>query len=109
MFDLRSRCLNSHRELISGHPPPKSRILQLTRNRLLYRIGLSAAVALGIASVSITHADSTRNANTIEALRAASTAIFFFLTLLQVFQTFLLAQMEITGLSTLISIHWNPT
>ena len=99
MFDLRSPFLKFHRELIAGHPPRKSRILQLTRNRLLYRIGLSAAVALAIASVSITRADSTRNANTIKALRAASTA-FFFLTLLQVFQTFLLAQMEITGLFT---------
>jgi hypothetical protein len=53
-----------------------------------------------MASVSITRADSTRNANTIKALHAASTAIFFFLTLLQVFQTFLLAQMDITGLFT---------
>jgi len=105
VFDLRSLFLNSHRELISGHPPPKSHILHLTRNRILYRIGLSAAAALAIGGISITHADSTRNANTIKALHEASTVIFFVLTLLQVFQTFLLVQMEITGLSTQISIH----
>jgi hypothetical protein len=80
-------------ELISGRPQPTNPILVLTRNRHLFRSALSIGVAVGIASATIDNGLSP----TARTLHKASLIIFLVLTVLQAFQTLLLAKMDMSG------------
>jgi hypothetical protein len=83
-------------ELLSGREESKNLIIRLTRNRRLFRLGLTVAVALGIAGSSMTssNSNSSTGINSGSALRKVSTAIFVVLTALQAFQTVILAMEE---------------
>ena len=87
-----------HRDLLTGRPPPSHPVLRFTRNRRLFRVLLMVAVALGIASSSMTDATHTAaNDNTIKSLHEASTIIFLVLTALQALQTLRLVKDEQLG------------
>jgi len=83
------------RDLISNNPPPQNPILLLIRNRRLFRLTLSIAVALGIASLSIDNGQGS----TPSALHKVSVAMFIVLTVLQAFQTAVLARNYYAGTS----------
>ncbi|KAF8955120.1 hypothetical protein BDZ97DRAFT_1675192 [Flammula alnicola] len=81
-------------EIIAGRPESNNPIIRLTKNRQLFRLALTVAVALGIVAASSNNgAESTTN----QALHKASTIIFLLLTILQAFQTTVLTRMEIEG------------
>ncbi|KAF8963766.1 hypothetical protein BDZ97DRAFT_975361 [Flammula alnicola] len=81
-------------EIIAGRPESNNPIIRLTKNRQLFRLPLTVAVALGIAAAASNNgAESTSN----QALHKASTIIFLLLTILQAFQTTILTRMEIEG------------
>jgi hypothetical protein len=77
-------------ELLSDRPRSKNPILIITRNRGIFRMAMSIAVALGIASATIDNGQSS----TAKALHKISVIVFFILTLLQAFQTVVLAKIE---------------
>ncbi|KDR82181.1 hypothetical protein GALMADRAFT_135541 [Galerina marginata CBS 339.88] len=79
-------------ELLSDRPPPRSPLLILIRNRRLFRLAMTAAVALGISSSTIDNGQSS----TAKALHKISIIIFLILTVLQAFQTVMLA-MDMEG------------
>jgi len=83
------------RELLAGKPVSGGIIAKITRNRSIFRLTLTAAVALGItgsceAALSSKQSDITLGHN----LRTASTAIFLVLTVLLTYQTILLTKAE---------------
>ncbi|KAF8892350.1 hypothetical protein CPB84DRAFT_1748770 [Gymnopilus junonius] len=83
------------RDLLTRRPPPSHPILRLTRNRRLFRVVLMIAVALGIASSSMTDATHTAsNDSKIKSLHEASTIIFLILTVLQALQTLVFVKDE---------------
>ncbi|KDR82182.1 hypothetical protein GALMADRAFT_58965 [Galerina marginata CBS 339.88] len=80
-------------ELLTDRPPPRNPLLLLIRNRKVFRFALSAGVALGIASATIDNGQST----TAKALHKVSVIVFLILTVLQAFQTAMLARMDMAG------------
>jgi len=80
-------------ESISDRPPPKNALLLLIRNRRLFRLAMTIAVALGIVSSTMHNGQSS----TASALHKISVIIFLILTVLQAFQTLMLARMEHSG------------
>ncbi|KAF8162620.1 hypothetical protein B0H34DRAFT_692095 [Crassisporium funariophilum] len=84
------------RELLNDSPRPRSPILQVTQNRRIFRLVLLVALVLGIVAASTTD-NSGSSSSTSRTLHIASTVIFLALTVLQAFQTLLLARMEISA------------
>lgn len=80
-------------EIVQNRPESSNPIVQLTKNRRLFRLGLLAAVILGIvASNQISSNGIISHSGKVE--REVSTILFLALTLLQAFQTVVLARME---------------
>ncbi|KAF9477939.1 hypothetical protein BDN70DRAFT_944910 [Pholiota conissans] len=83
-------------EIMQNRPESSNPIIRLTKNRRLFRLTLLIAVILGV--VSSTSASKTGTfSSSGKTERQASTILFLILTLLQAFQTLLLAQMEIAA------------
>ncbi|KAK0210031.1 hypothetical protein DFS33DRAFT_1370655 [Desarmillaria ectypa] len=80
------------RELLSDLPPAKGILSRLARNRRIFRLSLSAGVALGIAGITTESNNPTSSVGT--ALRKASVIIFLVLTVLQAYQTVVLVMKE---------------
>ncbi|KAK0455349.1 uncharacterized protein EV420DRAFT_1272829 [Desarmillaria tabescens] len=80
------------RELLSDLPPSTSILSRITGNRRIFRLSLTAGVALGIAGITTESNDPT--SSTGIALRKASIIIFLVLTILQAFQTVVLVRRE---------------
>ncbi|KAF8193705.1 hypothetical protein BJ912DRAFT_1021525 [Pholiota molesta] len=81
-------------ELMQDRPESSNPLIRLTKNRRLFRLVLLIAVILGIvASTEISSSGTISHTGKLE--RIVSTVIFLVLTILQAFQTFLLAQMEL--------------
>ncbi|KAF9477865.1 hypothetical protein BDN70DRAFT_880635 [Pholiota conissans] len=81
-------------EIMQNRPESSNPLIRLTKNRRIFRLTLVIAVILGIiAATSVS--DSGVVSSSGQAMRTASTIIFLVLTILQAFQTFMLAQMEI--------------
>ncbi|KAF8963767.1 hypothetical protein BDZ97DRAFT_1819087 [Flammula alnicola] len=79
-------------EIMSDRPESNNPIIRLTKNRFLFRLTLTAAVALGIVAIS---SKTNPPSKTDQILHKVSTIIFLALTILQAFQTLLLTRMEI--------------
>lgn len=90
-------CTNDISELLKGTPPHRSIILRITRNRALFRLALTSAVALGIAGTTMSQSSNPHTVNTGLTLRKVGTIIFLVLTVLQAFQTLILAKIELTS------------
>jgi len=83
------------RELLSDAPPPTGIISRITRNRHLFRLALSAGVAVGITgSINAASTTSTSAVALGKKLRKVSIIIFLVLTVLQAFQTLILLRIE---------------
>ncbi|KIK02650.1 hypothetical protein K443DRAFT_5931 [Laccaria amethystina LaAM-08-1] len=87
------------RELLKGTPPHRSFILRITRNRALFRLALTSAVALGITGTTMSQSSNPQTIKTGLTLRKVGTIIFLVLTVLQAFQTLILAKIELTSKS----------
>jgi len=72
---------------ISDSPVSTSPISRITQNRRVFRLALTAAVALGIAGVNLITSSNASSRSTGNALHKASTIMFLVLTVLQVYQT----------------------
>jgi hypothetical protein len=79
-------------ELLSDRPQSTNPILVITRNRRLFRLAMSIAVALGISSATIDNGQSS----TAKSLHKISVIIFLVLTILQAFRTAILATIDRT-------------
>lgn len=85
------------RAVIADPSPPSGPILRFTRNRTLFRLALSAAIAVGITGTCEASLSSKPNNITLSNnLRKASVIIFLVLTILLVFQTILLVRKELS-------------
>jgi hypothetical protein len=84
-------------ELLNDSPEPKHPIIQLTRNRRIFRLALTTAVALGSAGTSMSQSSNSSTAHTGKTLHVVSTVIFLVLTVLQALQTLALARSELSG------------
>ncbi|PPQ91306.1 hypothetical protein CVT25_006600 [Psilocybe cyanescens] len=80
-------------ELLCGGPPPRSPILVLVKNRRIFRLAMLVAVVLGVYSAS----HNNGQGSTSSALHKVSIIIFLVLTVLQAFQTVMLARTEYAG------------
>ncbi|TFK35428.1 hypothetical protein BDQ12DRAFT_655543 [Crucibulum laeve] len=85
------------RESLVDIAPPTNIISSLTRNRKLFRLAMTAAVAIGITGSSMSQDSSPQSVNTGSTLRKISAIIFLVLTVLQAYQTCVLARMEMTS------------
>jgi membrane-associated phospholipid phosphatase len=80
---------------MQDRPESSNPLIRLTKNRRLFRLVLLIAVILGIvASTEISSSGTISHTGKLE--RIISTIIFLVLTILQAFQTFLLARMELS-------------
>lgn len=84
-------------ELLNDSPPPQNPIIRLTRNRRIFRLALTTAVALGSAGTSMSQSSNSNTAHTGKTLHVISTVIFLVLTILQALQTLALARSELSG------------
>ncbi|GLB35636.1 hypothetical protein LshimejAT787_0212010 [Lyophyllum shimeji] len=80
------------RRLLTNVPPGTDPLSQLTQNRRIFRLALTVAVALGIVGSTQAQSSDPHKGNT---LRIVSTVIFLVLTVLLVYQTVLLARIEL--------------
>jgi hypothetical protein len=82
-----------HSEILQNRPQSSNPLVRLTKNRLFFRIGLFVAVVLGILSAKEISSNGTiSHTGNIEHI--VSTILFLVLTLLQAFQTVVLARAE---------------
>ncbi|KAF8179636.1 hypothetical protein BJ912DRAFT_982311 [Pholiota molesta] len=80
-------------EILQNRPQSSNPLVRLTKNRLFFRIGLFVAVVLGILSAKEISSNGTiSHTGNIEHI--VSTILFLVLTLLQAFQTVVLARAE---------------
>lgn len=84
-------------DLLTDAPTPTGIISRITRNRTLFRMALSAAVALSITG-SIEQLTGTKSSTITlgQNLRKIAVIIFLVLTILLAFQTVLLMRSELT-------------
>lgn len=82
---------------MQDRPESSNPLIRLTKNRRLFRLVLLVAVILGIvASTEISSSGTISHTGKLE--RIISTIMFLVLTVLQAFQTFLLARMELSSM-----------
>ncbi|KAF8888344.1 hypothetical protein BD779DRAFT_1524935 [Infundibulicybe gibba] len=82
------------RMLLSDSSKPTGMIASLTANRRIFRLAMTAAVALGIAGASNAQSSDPHTANVGKTLRIVGTIIFLVLTVLQAYQTLRVVRAE---------------
>ena len=100
-------------ELLNDSPLPPHPIIALTRNRRIFRLALTIAVALGSAGTSMSQSSNSSTAHTGKTLHVVSTVMFLVLTILQALQTLHLARSELSGrlsrFKSLLAAHLYPS
>jgi len=94
---LRKLILRLSELLNDSGPRPQHPIISLTRNRRIFRLFLTTAVALGSAGTSMSQSSNSNTAHTGKTLHVVSTVIFLVLTILQALQTLAFARSELSG------------